>query len=89
MRGYNELVAIRDIKSGEEITIDYSLTEWSDDEDWAEYDNWTMACACGSTACRKTIREFCFLPEQMQKERIAQKRVQDFIVEKYKKLHGT
>ncbi len=42
-------VARRDIKSGEQVTADYST--WSIDE------NWTMdeSCRCGSKECRHTI----------------------------------
>ncbi len=86
---FNTLVAIRDIRIGEEITYDYSLTEWSDDRSWPGYDDWEMACACGSAACRKKIVEFRFLPKRLQKVFVQKKRVQDHILMKYKKRHRT
>lgn len=54
------LVAIKNIKEGEEITWDYSTT--------MKDDNWTMTCQCGAKHCRKLIREFKFL-DKKQKER--------------------
>lgn len=50
-----EFVAIRDIKPGEELTFDYSLTE---DEPL-----WRMACRCGAHSCRGTVRAIQFLSE--------------------------
>ncbi len=42
------LIAIRDIKEGEEITVDYSTFEGDH--------RWEMACACNHDNCRKIIR---------------------------------
>jgi SET domain-containing protein len=39
-------VAMRDIATGEEVTIDYAMI---DDHDFA------MTCSCGSTTCRGTV----------------------------------
>jgi hypothetical protein len=50
------VVAMRDIRKGEEITLDYSLTEADPD--------WRMRCKCGSRDCRKVIRSIQFLPEE-------------------------
>ena len=47
LRGEAVLVAMRDIKEGEEITFDYATTECIDGE-WE--------CLCGTPACRGTIR---------------------------------
>jgi hypothetical protein len=46
--GERTLVALRPIAPGEEVTMDYSTSE-------ADVD-WSMNCACGSTACRSTLR---------------------------------
>lgn len=54
------LVAIRNIKKGEEITWDYSTTLYNN--------RWTMDCLCSSNNCRKKIREFLHLPEEIQKK---------------------
>ena len=43
------LVAIKDIKKGDEINIDYSTLF---------LDGWEMACKCGSKNCRKMISTF-------------------------------
>ena len=45
-QGQIVFVAMRDIKTGEEITIDYATT---DDEDYR------MKCHCGAKNCRKVI----------------------------------
>ncbi len=48
IKGKVSVTAIKNIKKGEEITIDYSITE---------IDNlWHMTCNCGNKNCRKTIR---------------------------------
>ncbi len=62
--------ALRDIDLGEELTFDYSISEYSD---------WEMTCSCGSKKCRKVIKSveklpvdffeqyFPFIPEFFQK----------------------
>jgi hypothetical protein len=47
IKGKVQVVAIKDIKKGEEVTSDYSLTE-------ADI-FWHIKCSCGSKNCRKTI----------------------------------
>ena len=54
------VVALRAIRKGEEITLDYSLTE-------ADL-NWRMRCKCSSRNCRKEIRSIQFLPEELYRE---------------------
>lgn len=56
------LAAIKDIEKGEEITWDYSTT--------MDEDCWEMDCNCGSEKCRKRIRDFKYLPQEI-KERYA------------------
>jgi len=46
-------VALRDIRAGEELSFDYSISEYSD---------WDMPCSCGSKSCRKIIRSVDKLP---------------------------
>ena len=55
IKGLN-LVAIKDIKKDEEFTIDY---------DTLEYD-WKMKCCCGSKNCRKTIKGYKYLPQELK-----------------------
>ena len=46
--------ALRDIRKGEEITMDYATTEASP--------FWEMRCLCKQPNCRKVIRAIQFLP---------------------------
>lgn len=55
IKNNREIVAMRSIKKGEEITIDYAMN--SNDE-------WTMECNCGSPKCRKLIGHFNMLDEE-------------------------
>ena len=57
IQGKVKITALRDIKKGEEITIDYSITEIDE--------LWHMKCNCGSKACRGTIRSIQFLPKKI------------------------
>ena len=62
LNGKVTVVAMQNIKKGEEITIDYSITE--DDPYW-EMDS---VCNCGESNCRKIIRSVRFLPEEIFKK---------------------
>ncbi len=53
------LIAIKNIKNGKEITYDYSTT--------INEDNWKMRCNCGSKICRKIIKDFKYLPKNIKK----------------------
>lgn len=48
------LVAIMDIRAGEEIFYDYSTT--------MNEDHWTLPCLCGSVLCRSSVGDFKYLP---------------------------
>nr|WP_254435907.1 SET domain-containing protein-lysine N-methyltransferase [Ruegeria arenilitoris] len=61
IRGQNELVAIRDIRAGEEVTFDYSTTVSSD----VAAEDWSMDCQCHSANCRQTIGNVLTVPEEM------------------------
>ena len=65
-----KLVAIRDIKAGEEIMYDYSTTVDG---------GWTMPCKCGEKNCRKKVKDFLMLPKKIQKQYLEQKIVQKYI----------
>jgi len=43
-----QLIALRDIQSGEEITYDYSCVIFQDDD-------WNIPCNCGTYSCRGII----------------------------------
>lgn len=53
------IVSMRVIKKGEELTWDY---------DMAENDNWRMKCKCGSKNCRGVIRGYRYLPDSFRKK---------------------
>jgi len=72
--GIADLIAIKDIKKGEEITFDYSATVGTN------IDNWKMDCLCGAPNCRKVIANVSTIPnEQIEKYRKANG-LQDFIL---------
>ena len=66
------LVALRQIKPGEEIRFDYSTTMLE------RY--WELDCFCGSPRCRGRIRDFDLLPIERQRFYLRLGVVQDFIV---------
>lgn len=49
IKGTKDLVAMRDIKKGEEITYDYAMVG---------ADDWTLKCRCGEPGCRKIIGRY-------------------------------
>jgi uncharacterized protein len=57
IKGLFNIVAMRKINKGEEITWDYEMTENSD---------WQMTCQCGKDNCRKIIRAYRFLPDEIK-----------------------
>lgn len=56
IKGRVTFVALRDIKKGEEITFDYSISEDSE---------WTLRCSCGEENCRGIIRGIRYLPRKV------------------------
>jgi uncharacterized protein len=56
--GKTRIVALRRIESEEEITFDYSTN--------VDRDDFSMACECGMKECRKTVRSYRFLPEELK-----------------------
>lgn len=59
IRGHVTVVALRNIKKGEEVTFDYSTTE-------ADI-FWRFKCNCGAKNCRKVVESIQFLPEKTYK----------------------
>jgi len=55
----NSIAALREIRRGEELTFDYST-----DVDWPGF---AMACMCGTSNCRRTIRAYRYLPMELRK----------------------
>jgi hypothetical protein len=58
VRGSGELFALREIKSGEEITYDYATVVGK------ESAVWHMVCRCGAKICRKLIGNWESLPKE-------------------------
>lgn len=59
IKGLYRIVAMRNIRRGEQITWDYEMTEMST---W-----WRMKCLCGSQFCRSKIGHFKFMPLEVRK----------------------
>lgn len=55
-----ELIAVKNIQPGEEITWDYST--------WIIDDPWSIPCKCGSKRCRKVVADWLSIPKEVQKE---------------------
>lgn len=68
----SDLIAIRLIKKGEEITFDYSMTA-------NKKDRWEMICSCGSINCRKKIGTVITVPKNILRKYINNGWLQDFI----------
>ena len=69
------LVALVDLERGREVRFDYST---SMDEDL-----WTMPCACGQPSCRGVVRDFRFLPADLQRRYLEMGVVSPFIRAQY------
>ncbi|MEK6809116.1 MAG: SET domain-containing protein [Nanoarchaeota archaeon] len=54
------IAALRSIKAGEEITLDYSTL--------VDIPKWDMECACGEKNCRKIIKSYSKSPKETQKK---------------------
>jgi SET domain-containing protein len=59
VKGQITYVAMRDIQSGEELTLDYAMI---DD------DNFEMKCECGKSNCRKTVTGKDWKKKDLQKK---------------------
>ena len=53
-----QLITIRDVSRDEELCWDYSTAIFGK--------NWKIKCACGKGCCRGNIKDFNFLPEDLQ-----------------------
>jgi hypothetical protein len=62
-KGQIFLMAMRDIRSGEQITYDYAMVMHSNQQS-ACY--WTMNCECGSSLCRGVIAEDDWMRPELQ-----------------------
>ncbi len=76
--GVIKLVAIIFIPAGNQITYDYSTTM---DNFW-----WEMECACGSENCRRKVKNFLDLSEQLQSKYINMGIVPEYILKKLPRI---
>jgi hypothetical protein len=58
IRNDRDLLALRDIPTGEEIRYDYSTT--------MDEKSFTVACRCGPPGCRQVVTDFAELPAGIQ-----------------------
>jgi uncharacterized protein len=72
IRNNLHLIALREIRKGQEIRYDYSTT--------MEEQSFTMECRCGSPRCRKVVRDFSTLPWETRQDYIAKGIVMSFIL---------
>jgi len=80
VKNTNQIVAIRNIKKDEEITIDYSTISGIPKND-SNYrnDEWSMICNCRSKNCRGKIGYVLSLPKKRLKKYIELGIMPDFI----------
>jgi hypothetical protein len=79
--GKADMIALRDIDRGEELTFDYSLTEWTW-ERFGEYYEWEMKCDCGAPSCRGIVTQFPFLPLGLKTQAFKRGTLPDFMFRK-------
>lgn len=75
VRKISELVAIRDIEKGEEITFDYSATIGPNVTEKV----WTLDCLCGAKNCRKIVSNVLSIPKKQLKSYKDSDALQDYI----------
>ncbi len=74
------LITIKNIKKSEEITWDYSTT--------MDEDDWELDCVCRSENCRKRIKDFKYLPKDIQQKYIKLGVIPKYILENLKRNPG-
>jgi len=75
VRKDNELVAIKDIKKGEEVTYDYSATVGPN----VPNSIWEMQCNCRSVNCRKKIQNVLSIPPSQLRKYLYSGALQNYI----------
>ena len=68
-----ELITIKPVSKGEELTWDYSTSMFER--------HWTMKCNCGVERCRGIVEDFDRIPENTQNEYIEKKIVLPYILQ--------
>ena len=70
-----KLIAITEIRAGEEIFYDYSTT--------MSENHWTLACLCGSALCRGNVGDFKDLPLRTRHRYLRIGIVQSYLVRQF------
>ena len=73
IKGKFQIVTMKDIKKGEELTFDYEMTEDSD---------WRMKCMCDAKNCRGIIGAFKNMPLNIRKKYKGY--ISTWLIDKYK-----
>ena len=73
IKGRLIIAAIKPIRRGDEVAIDYSTILAADDI-------WEMKCNCGAPDCRKVIKRFVSLPKPIKQKYIDQRIVPKYIL---------
>jgi SET domain-containing protein len=81
VRHQNELVALRDVIAGEEITFDYSSTVSSR----VSAKGWSMNCNCGAANCRSRLGNVLTIPLAQLEFYANSNGLQDYILEEFQK----
>ena len=68
-----ELITIKPVSKGEELTWDYSTSMLER--------HWTMKCNCGAARCRGIVEDFDRIPANFQREYIEKNIVLPFILQ--------
>jgi len=68
-----EMIALKNIKAGEELLWDYSTSMLER--------HWTMECSCGEKECRKIVTDFDLLPHEVQTKYLRLNIVLPYIVQ--------
>lgn len=76
-----DLIALRPIDAREELTFDYSTTEWTHDR-FGRWREWHMPCGCGMPNCRGDISQFPSLPLGLKTEYFRRGALPDVILRK-------
>lgn len=79
-----QIVSMRDIEPGEEITWDYEMTEDNETEDESSFYYWSMTCKCGSSICRKKIGSYRNMPQNIREKYNGF--ISEWLINKYRKI---
>jgi hypothetical protein len=73
-------VAARDIKVGEELTVNYNCHNWDETSNLLTFD---CADFCKTPLCCRTVKGFKYLPPQRQQELVEQGGCSEYVLEQW------